>query len=63
MQPGKCHAGSSSADVSRSTAKPTLNLLLIQLDAAEEWEDEVEGAVQQLYIETGRRAIYTVCFY
>ena len=35
----------------------------MQLEAAEEWEDAVDAAVQQLYLETGRKAIYTVCWY
>eukprot|EP00195_Chlamydomonas_chlamydogama_P012831 CAMPEP_0202895048 /NCGR_PEP_ID=MMETSP1392-20130828/4324_1 /ASSEMBLY_ACC=CAM_ASM_000868 /TAXON_ID=225041 /ORGANISM="Chlamydomonas chlamydogama, Strain SAG 11-48b" /LENGTH=185 /DNA_ID=CAMNT_0049579933 /DNA_START=246 /DNA_END=803 /DNA_ORIENTATION=+ len=33
------------------------------LEAAEEWEDEVDSIVLQLHNETGRRAIYTICFY
>lgn len=44
-------------------AAPHALRLCSLVEAAEEWEDEIETAVEQLFLETGRRAIYTVCFY
>lgn len=44
-------------------AAPHALSLCTMIDASEEWEDNVEGIVQRLYRETGRKAIYTVCYY
>lgn len=35
----------------------------LQLEAKEDWEDGIDDVIQQFEEETGRRPIYTVCFY
>lgn len=44
-------------------AAPHVLKLCNMLEAAEEWEDEIEDIVNRLSIETGRKAIYTICFF
>lgn len=35
----------------------------MQLEESEDWEDGIDDVIQQFEKETGRRPIYTVCFY
>eukprot|EP00955_Chlamydomonas_euryale_P078330 363132-Chlamydomonas_euryale.AAC.10 len=44
-------------------AAPHALRLCSLIDASEEWEDEIERIVDQLYNETGRKAIYAICWY
>ncbi|KAG1655307.1 hypothetical protein FOA52_007964 [Chlamydomonas sp. UWO 241] len=44
-------------------AAPHALRLCSLIDAAELWEDEIEAIVKKLQLETGRKAIYTICFY
>ncbi|EIE23973.1 Ssu72-like protein [Coccomyxa subellipsoidea C-169] len=43
-------------------APQTLRLCQL-LEAKEDWEDGIDDVIQQFEEETGRRPIYTVCFY
>lgn len=38
-------------------------MLALQLEEEEDWEDGIDDVIQRFEKETGRRPIYTVCFY
>jgi hypothetical protein len=35
----------------------------MQLDAAEDWEDDIDEIIARFETESGRRLVYTICFY
>ena len=35
----------------------------LQLEAHEEWEEEIDAIVAQFEAENGRRPVYSICFY
>ena len=35
----------------------------VQLEASEDWEDDVDDIMQRFEAETRRKALYTICFY
>lgn len=43
-------------------APHTLRLCAL-IDMSDDWEDEIERIVDQLMEETGRKAIYAICWY
>ena len=44
-------------------AAPVALQLCLMIDKAEEWEEELDGLLDNFYQETGRKAIYTICFF
>ena len=44
-------------------AAPAALQLCSMIDKAEEWEDELESLLERFHQETGRRAIYNICFH
>ena len=42
---------------------PSKKLWCLQLEAHEEWEEEIDDIVAQFEAEYGRRPVYSICFY
>ncbi len=36
---------------------------VVQLEASEDWEDEIDDIMEKWQEETQRKATYTICFY
>ena len=47
----------------RAIVKPRKSLCGLQLEAHEEWEEEIDDIVAQFEAEFGRRPVYSICFY
>lgn len=41
----------------------THRFVLLQLEASEDWEDDVDDIMKRFEGETHRKSLYTICFY
>ena len=48
---------------SRKHVEPAKSCGGLQLEAHEEWEEEIDDIVAQFEAEYGRRPVYSICFY
>lgn len=46
-----------------SPCLPLTLRFLVQLEDAEDWEEEIDDIITKFEQETGRRPLYTICFY